>query len=162
MDNDEILTGLRDRLGITDVNADAETIMNALDEALTEQAEPERVVTVDVTSNLPEGAQIVDSAAFAELQKQAAEGVAARAEQNAERRDRIVADAIKRGRIAASARETWRAQLDENEDGTARLLASLPENTAVPVVEIGHSDSTESADAFYDKVAAATTTTKGA
>ena len=162
VDNDEILAGLRDRLGITDVNADAETIMNALDEALTEQAEPERVVTVDVMSNLPEGAQIVDSAAFAELQKQAAEGVAARAEQNAERRDRIVADAIKRGRIAASARETWRAQLDENEDGTARLLASLPENTAVPVVEIGHSDSTESADAFYDKVAAATTTTKGA
>ena len=160
MEHDEFLAGLRDRLGITDVDAAEETIMSALDEALTEQAATAHAVIVDVASNLPEGAQIVDAAAFAELQKQAAEGVAARAEQNAARRDSLVANAISEGRIAPAARDAWRAQLDADESGTSKLLASLPENT-LPVAEVGHSDAVDAEDALYNKVAAATAT-KGA
>ena len=152
---DEILTGLRTRLGISDVDASAESIMAALDETLAEQAETVGSVIVDVTSNLPEGAQIVDTAAFAELQAQAAEGVAARAEQNAARRDGIIKAALQDGRIAPAGRDAWRTQLDKDEDGATALLASLPTNT-IPVAEIGHSDSVDEADALYNKVAAAT------
>ena len=152
---DEILTGLRTRLGISDVDASAESIMAALDETLAEQAETVGSVVVDVTSNLPEGARIVDAAAFAELQAQAAEGVAARAEQNAARRDGIIKAALQDGRIAPAGRDAWRTQLDKDEDGAAALLASLPTNT-IPVAEIGHSDSVDEADALYNKVAAAT------
>lgn len=160
VDSDVFLTGLRDRLGITDVDATAETIMHALDEALTEQAQPLASANGEVAFNLPEGAQVVDSAAFAELQKQAAEGVAARAEQNAARRDGIVEAAIREGRIAPAARDAWRTQLDTNEDGTSKLLASLPVNT-LPIAEIGHSE-VEEADALYTKVASAIETKKGA
>ena len=152
---DEILTGLRTRLGISDVDASAESIMAALDETLAEQAETVGSVVVDVTSNLPEGARIVDAAAFAELQAQAAEGVAARAEQNAARRDGIIKAALQDGRIAPAGRDAWRTQLDKDEDGATALLASLPTNT-IPVAEIGHSDSVDEADALYNKVAAAT------
>ena len=152
---DEILTGLRTRLGISDVDASAESIMAALDETLAEQAETVGSVVVDVTSNLPEGARIVDAAAFAELQAQAAEGVAARAEQNAARRHGIIKAALQDGRIAPAGRDAWRTQLDKDEDGAAALLASLPTNT-IPVAEIGHSDSVDEADALYNKVAAAT------
>lgn len=152
---DEILTGLRTRLGISDVDASAESIMAALDETLAEQAEAVGSVVVDVTSNLPEGTQIVDAAAFAELQAQAAEGVAARAEQNAARRDGIIKAALQDGRIAPAGRAEWRAQLDKDEAGATALLASLPTNT-IPVAEIGHSDSVDEADALYNKVAAAT------
>jgi ATP-dependent protease ClpP protease subunit len=134
---DDLKAGLVQRLGVTDADASDDTLLAALDEALTEQAEP--------TAVIPEGAQLIDSQVLAGLQSDAAAGRAAREEQNKSRRDGIVAKAIEEGRIAPASRDTWRAQLDKNEEGTAALLASLAPNT-VPVAEVGHSDDTSSPD----------------
>ncbi|MBW8025298.1 peptidase [Clavibacter michiganensis subsp. michiganensis] len=121
---------IRARLGLLDPTASDETIVAALDEALAERAEP------TATAAVPDGATMVDAGVFAQLQSDAAAGREARAQQETERRDRIVADALQEGRIAPATQATWRAQLDTNEEGTAALLASLPKNT-VPVTEIG-------------------------
>lgn len=142
---DDLTAGLRERLGVTDAEASDETLLAALDEALEERAEPEAAPA----AVLPEGTVAIDATVLAELQHNARQGAEARAEQDRARRDRIVTDALREGRITAASKDTWRAQLEENEAGTSALLDSLAKNT-VPVVEVGHSDTlTTAEDALY-------------
>lgn len=143
--SDTIKAGLRERLGVTDADASDETLLAALDQALEEQAEN----TAAPAASIPEGAVVMDAAALAELRENAALGAQARHEQERTRRDNIVDTALREGRIAASSRDSWRAQLDKDEEGITALLQSFPKN-AVPVAEIGHSDTVNSAeDALY-------------
>ena len=60
-------------------------------------------------------------------------------------RDAIIDRAVSEGRISAATRDTWRAQLDEAEEGTVALIGSLAANT-IPVAEIGFSDGVTSDD----------------
>ncbi|GGH34181.1 head maturation protease, ClpP-related [Microbacterium album] len=149
--SDTIKAGLRERLGVTDADASDETLLAALDQALEEQAE---APTATVVNNaVPEGAIVVDKAAFEQLQRDANAGRQAKESIDAQRRDAIVATALKEGRIAAASKDSWRAQLDKDEDGIAAILASLPKSAAVPVDEVGHSDTLTSADdALYAQV----------
>ncbi len=140
VENGDFQAGIRERLGVTDADASDETLLAALDEALAERAEPKTEMP-----SVPEGATVIDAAALAELREQAALGAQARREQEAGRRDAIVSAAVTDGRIAPSARDQWRAQLDKDEDGIKTLLESFPKNT-VPVAELGHSDTAMSAD----------------
>ncbi|VXB75436.1 head maturation protease, ClpP-related [Pseudoclavibacter sp. 8L] len=135
VDYDAFKAGLRERLGVPDADASADQLLAAVDEALTEQAAPV------AASNVPEGAVVVDAAAFAQLQDQAAQGQAARAEQIKSRQEGIVNDAVKAGRIAPSAAAGWLASLAKDEEGVTALLSTLPENT-IPVAELGHTDET--------------------
>jgi len=145
----DLTAGLRERLGVTDATADDETLLAALDEALTEQAE----TPAAPAASIPEGAVVMDAATLEELKAQAALGAQARAQQESDRRDGIVAQALAEGRIAASAKDSWRAQLDKDEDGIKSLLESFPKNSTVPVAEVGHSDTlTSSDDALYGSV----------
>ncbi|MFA5898158.1 MAG: head maturation protease, ClpP-related [Hyphomicrobium sp.] len=152
---DDLKNGLRSRLGVTAADATDEALLEALDATLA--AEP-AVAVLDAAA-LPEGVQMIDSAVLADLQAQAAQGVAARAEQDTQRRDGMVRAALSDGRIAPASADTWRAQLDTNEEGTAALLASLPSNK-IPVSEIGGATVEDSADAAIE--AWATGETKGA
>ena len=145
----ELTAGLRERLGVKDAEASDETLLAALDETLAEQAEN---IAAPVAS-IPEGAVVMDAASLEELRNQAAEGAAARAQQQADRRDAIVTQALTDGRIAAASRDLWRAQLDTDETGATALLESFPKNSSVPVAEVGHSDKLASADdALYGTV----------
>lgn len=147
--SDTIKAGLRERLGVTDADASDETVLAALDEALAEAADPTPAAPA---ASLPEGALVVDKAAHEQLQRDAAAGRQAMDAINAQRRDGIIAAAMNDGRIAASAKDGWRAQLDKDEDGIKALLESFPKN-AVPVEEVGHSDTLTSADdALYGSV----------
>lgn len=114
------------------------------------RAAAEEVVTRPEATAVPEGAIVVDRGAYEALQGDATAGRQAMDAINAQRRDGIVAAALTEGRIAASAKDSWRAQLDKDEEGISKLLASFPKNT-VPVAEIGHSDQlTSSEDALYE------------
>ncbi|WP_336991040.1 head maturation protease, ClpP-related [Leucobacter sp. VD1] len=145
---DDLTAGIRERLGVTDADASDETLLAALDEALEERAE----TPAAPSAAIPEGAVVMDAATLEELRQNAALGAQARREQESARRDAIVAAALRDGRIAASARDNWRAQLDKDEEGIAALLESFPKN-AVPVQEVGHSDTLTSADdALYGAV----------
>ena len=146
--SDTIKAGLRERLGVTDADASDEMLLAALDEALTEQASSE-ATTVAV---IPEGTQLIDSTVLAELQRDANAGREARDEQISARRDSIIADALREGRITAASRDTWRAQLDKDEEGIRDILAAMPKNT-VPVDEVGHAAGEMSAeDALYNRI----------
>lgn len=135
----DLTAGLRERLGVTDAEASDETLLAALDEALTEQTE---------STTLPEGTALIDASVLADLKAAAEEGRKARAEQARERRERIASKAVEEGRITAASRATWLEQLERNEEGTASLLASLAPN-AVPVAELGHSDEPDGDDSLY-------------
>ena len=146
VDNAEFLTALRSRLGVN-AEADEATILAALDEALVERADE-----TAPTASIPEGTVLVDAGRFAELEAQAAAGAQARAQQNAERRDRLVATALAEGRISAANRAIWRERLDADEDGTTALLATLPKSGAVPTEELGYTggEDESSEDSLYN------------
>lgn len=139
--SDTIKAGLRERLGVTDAEASDEMLLEALDEVLAEQAD----TPAAPAAALPEGFTAIDKAVLADLQAKADRGAQAHAEQERTRRDGIVADVLRDGRIAAASRDAIRAQLDKDEAGTVAFLETLPKNT-VPVEEVGHSDTLNSAD----------------
>ena len=122
---DELKDGLRDRLGLAeDVTETA--ILAALDERL----------AVSAAIEPPAGTCLVDQAALDDLKAAAEAGRTALAVLDSERRDKIVDDAVRDGRIAPAARASWRAMADKDEEGTKTLLSSLTPNT-VPVAEVG-------------------------
>lgn len=141
---DTLKADILQRLGVTDANADDATILAALDEALEERSDEQ-------APPIPEGTVLVDAGRFAELEAQAADGAQARAQQNAERRDRLVATALTEGRISAATRAVWRERLDVDEEGTSALLATLPKSGAVPTEEIGYTggEDESSEDSLY-------------
>ncbi|WP_017791884.1 head maturation protease, ClpP-related [Leucobacter salsicius] len=150
---DEFKAGIRERLGVTDADANEETVLAALDEALAEQLEP----VAAPAAAIPAGTVLVDQAAYDELRSNAAAGRTALDSLDSTRRAGIISAALQDGRIAAKSADAWRAMLDKDEAGTSALLDQFPKN-AVPVVEVGHADTLTSADdALYDAVYGSTT-----
>ncbi len=64
-----------------------------------------------------------------------------------------MAAAVADGRISPANRDTWRARMDENEEGTHALLATLAPNKAIPVEPIGFTGGPDEIDALDQKVA---------
>ncbi|QJU52938.1 ATP-dependent Clp protease proteolytic subunit [Herbiconiux sp. KACC 21604] len=148
--SDTIKAGLRERLGVTDADVSDEVLLAALDEALEEQADD---TPAPVAASIPDGAIVVDKAAYEQLQSNAAAGRTALDTIDAARRDAVIKSALEDGRIAAASKDSWRAQLDKDEEGITAILASMPKSSAVPVEELGHSDSLTSADdALYNQL----------
>jgi hypothetical protein len=148
------MDALRSRLGLPE-DATEEQINEALT-AEPEGTEPEPPAEDAQTreSQTPEpvaasdGMTVtLDAGVLAELQRQAAEGSAARAEQVTEQREKVLAAAIKAGKIAPSSKDAWRSKLQETPEATAAELDKLPAGL-IPVdeTELGNGGS-ESADA---------------
>lgn len=119
----DVLTGIRERLGITDAGASADEILASLDAKLT-------------VPEVQEGTALIDKTVLEDLTAKAQDGVKALAELADQRRSKIISDALEAGKITASTQEMWRAQLDRDEEGTGKLLEALAANV-VPVEEIG-------------------------
>ena len=134
VDHTEFLTSLRARLGVTDAEATEETILAALDESLAEQPETNAVPEMQI----PEGTVLVDKGQWDQVRTDAEAGRQARAEQVAARRDALITDALREGRISPAISEAYRQMLDVDEERATRVLAALQPNSAVPVSEIGH------------------------
>lgn len=145
--SDTFLAAVRDRLGVTDANASEETVLAAFDEHLAEQAD----TVAAPAASIPEGAIVVDKAAYEQLRDNADAGRKAMDSIDAQRRDQIIRDALKDGRIAATNKDSWRAQLNRDEDGIKTILDGMPKSSAVPVDEVGHADGVHDADdALYN------------
>lgn len=145
--SDEQLTTLRQRLGV-ETDADETTILAALDEALTERADPP---AAPAPPTLPEGTVAIDAGQLEQLQVAAAAGVEARNEQLATNRRQLVDAAIAEGRIAPARREHWLTQL-EADPGSETVLASLAKGL-VPLAAAGHDGAPESEeDAVYGQL----------
>ena len=146
--------GLRQRLGLAE-DADEATILEALDTALNPpdqqpepQAETEREpATVAAGTRLPDGVVTIDEAQLSELRAQAAEGVAARAQQREEARERVLDDAIRAGKFPPARRDHWAKYYDADPDGASQALASLAAGL-VPVEDKGAPGGEETDDPF--------------
>ncbi|HKN57152.1 MAG TPA: phage protease [Amycolatopsis sp.] len=145
--SDEQLTTLRQRLGVTD-DADETVILAALDEALTERADPPAAPTTPpAPPTLPEGTVAVDADQLAALQVAASAGQEARAEQLRTRRETLVSAAVADGRVAPARRDHWLAQL-EADPGVETVLASLA--PVVPVTPAGYSATGDEESSEFD------------
>ncbi|MDJ1113229.1 head maturation protease, ClpP-related [Microbacterium dauci] len=142
--SDTPLADIRERLGIPADSTD-EQLLAAVEELSVRAA-------VTTPPSIPAGTQLIDSTVLEQIQNQASQGAQALATQTEERRTRVLDQALAEGRITAASRATWAALLETNETGTTEALNSLPKNTALPVVELGFSDTVNSADdALYAK-----------
>ncbi len=140
----DLTAGLRDRLGVTDADATDEALLAALDEALAEQAE--NTTESAAIPAVPAGMQLVDETVLADLKAGAKAGADALAAQTTARRDGIIDDALRTGRITSASQEHFRAMLEADEASATKLITSLATNT-VNTTEIGKSDAINDADA---------------
>lgn len=131
---EEQLNQMRQKLGLP-VDADADTILAALDESLEERADDSAAPT---TSNrAPEGMVLVDEAAHAALLSDAKAGREAREHQLAAERKAAVRAAVEDGRIPPARAEHWE-QLLAADPGSLEVLNGLGHGLAVNVTERGH------------------------
>lgn len=142
MSFDTLMAGLRERLGITDAETGEDAVLAALDGHLTD---------AQATATPPAGTVLIDQGVLNQLRNDAQDGREARAQQIADRRDRIIATAMQEGRISGASAEAFRSQLDKDEAGTVAILNSLPKDT-VPVTEIGTSQGGDAEDALYRQI----------
>lgn len=92
----------------------------------------------------------VDAKVLEQLKRDAAEGVAARKEQLTERRESILASAVKAGKISPKSKDAWRAKLKAAPEATEQELDEL-EAGLIPVKETPVEASAEAGDAGYDR-----------
>lgn len=130
--SDEAATTMRQKLGLPE-SADEATILAALDEALTERAEP----AAASTPQIPEGTVLVDQAIWDQTQKNAAAGAGAAKTLAVQERDRVINQALKDGKIAATSRDKFVEAWDKDAAATRAILDSLTPGV-VPTSEVGH------------------------
>ena len=144
--------GLRERLGLG-ADADEAAILAAVDDMVDKVTAPPAPEPVAAAPALPEGTVAIDEATLNELREQAKQGVAARARQLTEDRDRTIDDAIKAGKTPPARREHWQKSWAADPDGTRDVLASLAPGL-VPMVDIGEpgrEPDSSGADAEFDR-----------
>lgn len=128
---DEQSTSLAQRLGVPE-DADGDTILAALDEALQERAEES-----GSGQGNTEGVVALDQDTYEQLRADASAGREARQEQQAQRRQGLVNAAVRDGRIAPARAKHWLKSLEADPEGAEASLAGL-EKGLIPVDEIGH------------------------
>jgi hypothetical protein len=84
------------------------------------------------------GMEVIDTATADALRRDAQEGRKIAAAAARERVEAAVDDAISKGKVMASRRKHW-VSLIEADPGMADVLAATPNETAVPMSEVGHS-----------------------
>lgn len=129
--NEEQLNKMRQSLGLSQ-DADADTILAALDESLQERADASAP-----TSAVPAGMVVVDESTHAQLVADAAAGREAREHQLAAARKDAVRAAVTDGRIPPARAEHWEQQLAAD-PGALEVLNSLAPGLAVNTTETGH------------------------
>lgn len=139
--SDTFLASVRDRLGVPEAEASEETVLAALDEVLTEQAD----APAASAATIPDGTQLIESNVLDQLRADANAGREARDEQIRARRDGIIENALREGRITAASAPSFRAMLEADETAATATINSLAANT-VPVDEIGHTAGEMSAE----------------
>lgn len=126
---DELRTAIAARLNVA---RDAD-LLSALDEVITRASRPQ----------VPEGCEVLDSDALAELRRDAEVGRTAR-------ETALVSAAVADGRIPPASRSSWLTLL-ATDPNAERTLASLRKGT-IPVSPVGYSNENEERDALYDSV----------
>lgn len=130
---------LLEALGLPDDTTDMQLVLDTVVDLAAQAAgvDPEKPSTVAAAARQA-GLEVIDHDTAQALRRDAAEGrklAAAAAQQKIEA---SVDDAISKGKITPARRKHW-VNLIGADPGMAEVLASVPNETAVPMTEIGHS-----------------------
>jgi ATP-dependent protease ClpP protease subunit len=134
--NDEQITALREQVGFP-ADADADTIVAAVTEALSENASDDTPPTPLTTPTVPEGMVLVEAGVFQQVQADAALGRTAQETLAGQERDRAINQALKDGKIAATSREKFVEAWDKDATSTKAILDALTPGL-VPIEAAGH------------------------
>lgn len=134
--NDKQIAALRTQVGFAE-DADADTIVASVTEALAEQAES------TPTAQVPDGMTLIESDVLAELQDGATAGRAARDQLAAQARDAAITAAVKDGKITPARRDHWLKAWSADPEGTKATLDALAPGLIVPTAETGTADDPE-------------------
>lgn len=133
---------LLDLLGLPPDTADAELILATVAD-LVSQAAGEHKPSEVAAAAKRSGLDVIDTDSLAALRRDATEGRQLKAAAVQQRVEASVDDAIGRGKITPARRKHW-VTLIGADPGMADVLASVPNETAAPLTEIGHGVGSES------------------
>ncbi|RFZ34976.1 Mu-like prophage I protein [Mycobacterium marinum] len=137
MFDDDQAAALLDALGLpadtTDIDTALATVKDAVTASTAENAQPSAVAAAARRVGL----ELIDADTITALRRDANEGRQIKAAAARQKIEDTVADAISKGKITPARRKHW-LNLIEADPGMAEVLASVPDETAVPLTEIGH------------------------
>ncbi|MGP4054174.1 hypothetical protein ACTWP6_05015 [Mycobacterium sp. 4D054] len=137
------LLGLPDAApGDTDAGLVLDTIVDLA--AQIEALDPAKPSTVAAAAKR-NGMEVIDTATAEALRRDAAEGRRVAAAAARQRVEASVDDAIGKGKITPARRKHW-VSVIEADPGMADVLASYPNEMAVPMTQIGHAADTGTGD----------------
>ncbi|AWT55809.1 phage protease [Mycolicibacterium smegmatis] len=136
---DEQAAALIEALGLPADTTDADLIVATVADLAAQVAgmNPEKPSTVAAAARKA-GLEVVDTKTLAALRTDAANGRQMAAAAKAQKIEAAVDDAVSKGKIAPSRRQHW-VTLCTHDEGMIEVLAAVPNETAVPMTEVGHS-----------------------
>ncbi|MGB3707607.1 head maturation protease, ClpP-related [Gordonia sp. (in: high G+C Gram-positive bacteria)] len=143
------------RLGIAE-DADESTIEAKLDEVVDLATRPDQTKPTDAAAATSyaeaNGLRLVDAAKFSEIETELADHRAQAAERTVAEQAAVVENAVAKGRITPARRDHFVALMAADPEGTAALLAGLPDELAVPIDELGQTPDGDDEKSAFDKI----------
>lgn len=128
---------LLELLGLPAETDDVETILATVKDAVTASTAEDAKPSAVAAAAKRVGMELLDSDTAATLRHDAAEGRKIAAAAAAAKIEASVGDAITKGKITPARKKHW-IDLITADPGMADVLAGVPNETAVPMAEIGH------------------------
>lgn len=141
--DDQPAADLLDTLGLPADTTDSALILATVKDAIT--TTPEAAPSQIAAAAKKAGLEVLDTDTAAALRAEAAEGRQIKAAAARQKIEDTVTTAITKGKITAARRKHW-VDLITADPAMADVLASVPDETAVPFTEIGHGVSTENGE----------------
>ncbi|BCZ24855.1 hypothetical protein MYSE111917_16610 [Mycobacterium senriense] len=121
-------------LGLPEDTDDVSLVLDTVRDAVAVEPEAPSAIAAAAKKH---GLELLDADSHEALKRDAAEGRRLRAAADQAKVEAQVDAAIDKGKIAASRRKHW-VSLIAADAGMGEVLASIPDETAVPLSEIGH------------------------
>lgn len=135
--NDEQAAALLEALGLPADTVDIETILATVKDAATASTADGAQPSAVAAAARRVGLGVMDNDSLEALKRDAAEGRQIKAAAAKQKIEASVDDAISKGKITPARRKHW-VTLIEADPEMADVLASTPNETAIPMTEIGH------------------------
>ncbi|SIM07932.1 Mu-like prophage I protein [Mycobacteroides abscessus subsp. abscessus] len=143
--DDQPAADLLDTLGLPTDTTDTALILATVKDAITETPTDATRPSAIAAAAKKAGLEVLDTDTAAALRAEAAEGRQIKAAAARQKIEDTVTTAITKGKITAARRKHW-VDLITADPAMADVLASVPDETAVPFTEIGHGVSTENGE----------------
>jgi hypothetical protein len=148
----EQITTLLAALGLPADTGDPQLVVDTAVDLAAQLGDPAKPSTIAASAKRA-GLEVLDTDTAAALRRDAAEGRKIAAAAAKAKVEASVDDAVDKGKITPSRRQHW-VSLIEADPGMADVLAAVPNETAVPMSEVGHSadtsgDLADAAEWFY-------------